>query len=244
MFNSLIMYTVLESTESVLDYAWKMVADSRFPVFDALIAREQTAGRGQYGRTWISPRGNVYVAIRLPFKAPFDNTEAAMALSCCISATLADFGFDIKIKWTNDLVIEGGKVAGILLEQKNGKLVAGIGINLLSCPDSLSLRQNAALPATCLYAVNPQVARNLTPEIIVENLAARLRKLDLDSFSRAWRTEALSRLLWLNESVYLDIDGSVVTGTLAGIDERGGLLLATPDGMRTYMRGTIRKVSG
>lgn len=107
------MYTVLESTESVLDYAWKMVADSRFPVFDALIAREQTAGRGQYGRTWISPRGNVYVAIRLPFKAPFDNTEAAMALSCCISATLADFGFDIKIKWTNDLVIEGGKVAGI-----------------------------------------------------------------------------------------------------------------------------------
>ena len=170
------MLTVLESTDSVLNAAWKMVADSRFSVFDALISYEQTAGRGQYGRSWISPQGNVYAAIRLPYTAPFNNTEAALALSCCIAATLADFGFDIKIKWLNDLVIEGGKVAGILLEQKGEKLVAGIGINLVSSPDSLSLRENAALPATSLYGVDPVVARNLTPEIIVENLADRLRR--------------------------------------------------------------------
>ena len=238
------MYTVLESAGSVLDSAWKMAADSRFSVFDALVAYEQTAGRGQYGRTWISPRGNVYAAIRLPCIAPFDNTEAAMALSCCIAATLSDFGFDIKIKWANDLVIDGGKVAGILLEQKNGKLIAGIGINLVSCPDSIALRQNAALPATCLSAVNPQVARELTPERIVKNLVERLKALDLGSFSRLWRHQALSRLLWLNEPVCLDVDDAVVTGTLAGIDERGGLLLASQDGIKTYMRGAIRKSSG
>ncbi len=237
------MLTVLESTDSVLNAAWKMVADSRFSVFDALISYEQTAGRGQYGRSWISPQGNVYAAIRLPYTAPFTNTEAALALSCCIAATLADFGFDIKIKWLNDLVIEGGKVAGILLEQKGEKLVAGIGINLVSSPDSLSLRENAALPATSLYGVDPVVARNLTPEIIVENLADRLAKLDPGSFSKSWRNEAISRLLWLNEKVCLDVDGSLVTGVLVGIDERGGLLLATGEGIQTFMRGAIRKVS-
>lgn len=235
------MLTVLESTDSVLNAAWKMVGDSRFSVFDALISYEQTAGRGQYGRSWISPRGNVYAAIRLPYTAPFNHTEAALALSCCIAATLSGFGFDIKIKWLNDLVINGGKVAGILLEQKGEKLVAGVGINLISFPDSLSLRDNAALPATSLYDVNPEAAERLTPEIIIENLLGRLAKLDLDSFSGSWRNEALSRLLWLNETVSLDIDGSPVTGVLAGIDERGGLLLATEEGIQTFMRGAIRK---
>ena len=237
------MLTVLETTDSVMNAAWEMMAESRFSVFDALISYEQTAGRGQYGRSWISPQGNVYAAVRLPHAAPFDNTEAAIALSCCIAATLADFGFDIKIKWMNDLVIDGGKVAGILLEQKGEKLIAGIGINLGSCPDSLSLRANAALPATCLYDVNPEIARKLTPEIVVEKLLDRLLKIDLDRFSSLWRTEALSRLLWLNESVCLDIDGSVINGVLVGIDDAGGLLLGTPDGVKTYMKGSVRKAS-
>ena len=237
------MLTVLETTDSVMNAAWEMMAESRFSVFDALISYEQTAGRGQYGRSWISPQGNVYAAVRLPHVAPFDNTEAAIALSCCIAATLADFGFDIKIKWMNDLVINGGKVAGILLEQKGEKLIAGIGINLSSCPDSLSLRPNAALPATCLYDVNPEIARKLTPEIVIEKLLDRLLKIDLDRFSSLWRTEALSRLLWLNESVCLDIDGSVINGVLVGIDDAGGLLLGTPDGVKTYMKGSVRKAS-
>lgn len=237
------MLTVLESTDSVLNAAWKMVGNSRFSVFDALISYEQSAGRGQYGRSWISPRGNVYAAIRLPYIAPFNNTEAALALSCCIAATLADFGFDVKIKWLNDLVIEGGKVAGILLEQKGEKLIAGIGINLVSSPDTLSLRENTALPATSLNKVYPEATGNLTPEMIVENLLARLAKLDLSIFCGSWRNEALSRLLWLNETICLDIDGSLVTGVLVGIDERGGLLLATERGIQAFMRGAIRKTS-
>ncbi len=235
------MLTVLESTGSVLDVAWKMVSESRFSVFDALIAHEQTAGRGQYGRTWISPKGNVYVAIRLPAEAPFDNTEAAIALSCCISATLSDFGFDVKIKWANDLVINGGKVAGILLEQKGDRLIAGIGINLAFCPDPLALRQDAALPAVCLRDVDPERAASLTPEMIVENLVARLETLDLKRFASCWRAQALSRLLWLHETVCMEVDGVMLAGVLAGLDERGGVLLATHDGVKTCRRGAMRK---
>ena len=235
------MLTVLESTDSVMNAAWKMVAESRFSVFDALISHEQTAGKGQYGRSWISPRGNVYLAVRLPYTAPFDNTEAALALSCCIAATLEKIGFDIRIKWMNDLVLDGAKVAGILLEQKGEKLIAGIGINLNFCPDPLSLRENAALPATCLRNSNPEIARNLTPEIIVKKLLDHLGEIDLGRFSSVWHAEALSRLLWLNESVSLDCDGSILTGVLAGIDERGGLLLATDDGIKSCTRGALRK---
>lgn len=236
------MLTVLESTGSVLDSAWKMVADSGLSVFDAVLSMEQTAGRGQYGRTWISPRGNVYAAVRLPVVAPFDNMEAALALSCCIAATLSDFGFDTRIKWMNDLVLDGGKVAGILLEQKGDRLVAGIGINVLSCPDAAVLRRDAVLPATSLYNVNPRVAKGLTPEMVVRNLVDRLRKLDLGKFAVSWRTEALSRLLWLHEAVCLEVDGEIIRGVLAGIDGHGGLMLATPDGMVTHhVRGALRK---
>ena len=238
------MLTVLESTDSVMNSAWKMVADSGFSVFDGLISYVQTSGRGQYGRSWISPKGNVYAAVRLPFEAPFDGTEAAMAVSCCVVATLAEFGFDIKIKWMNDLVLDGAKVAGILLEQKGENLIAGIGINLNSSPDPLSMRENAALPATCLYNADPALAEGLTPEAIVESLLARFSRLDLGSFSRHWRTEVLSRLLWLNEPVCLDIDGTIVTGVLVGVDERGGLVLATPEGIRVFMKGSLRKASG
>ena len=87
------------------------------------------------------------------------------------------------------------------------------------------------------------IKSNLTPEIIVENLADRLAKLDPGSFSTSWRNQAISRLLWLNEKVCLDVDGSLVTGVLVGIDERGGLLLATGEGIQTFMRGAIIKVS-
>ena len=235
------MLTVLEKTGSVLDAAWKLAAESRLSVFDALLAHEQTAGRGQYGRTWISPRGNVYVAIRLPGEAPFDNTEAAMALSCCVAATLSDFGFDTQIKWANDLVIGGGKVAGILLEQKGDKLIAGIGINLAFCPPPEALRQDAVLPARCLRDIDSQRAQALTPEAIVEKLLGRLKALDMKQFASLWRTQALSRFLWRNERVCLDVDDTVVTGVLAGIDERGGVLLATEEGMKTYRRGAMRK---
>ncbi len=233
--------TVLDRTSSVLDDAWKKIADDGLSVFDAIVSLEQTAGRGQYGREWISPKGNVYAAIRLPAVAPFDNLEAALALSCCIATTLSHFGFDAKIKWMNDLVINGGKVAGILLEQKGDRLVAGIGINVMSCPDTNKLRYSAALPATCLYHVDPDRASQLTPEIIVKELVIHLETLDLDWFSKQWRTEALSRLLWLNEAVCLDVDEETVTGVLAGIDHHGALLLATPNGIRSCVRGTVRK---
>lgn len=234
------MLVVLESAGSVLDVAWKMVAESKLAVFDAVMAYEQTAGRGQYGRTWISPKGNVYAAVRLPCIAPFDNMEAALALSCCILATLSDFGFEAKIKWTNDLVIDGGKVAGILLEQKGDKLVAGIGINVLSCPELSAMRQDAALPATCLRDVNPELVSRLTPKMVVEDLLKRLKNLNLAQFSRQWRALALSRLLWLNEPVCIEIDGEGVVGVLAGIDAHGGLLLATEDGVKSFIRGTLR----
>ena len=76
----------------------------------------------------------------------------------------------------------------------------------------------------------------------MENLVDRLKTLDLRKFAGSWRTEALSRLLWLHGSVCLDVDGISIRGVLAGIDEHGGLMLATPEGIVNHMRGTLRKV--
>ena len=138
-------------------------------------------------------------------------------------------------------MIDGGKVAGILLEQKGDRLIAGIGINLAFCPDPLALRQDAALPARCLRDVAPELAAALTPEMIVENLVNRLKNLDLKRFAGLWRAQSLSRLLWLHETVCMDVDGSTLVGVLAGLDERGGVLLVTHDGMKVCRRGAMRK---
>ena len=89
--------------------------------------------------------------------------------------------------------------------------------------------------------VDPERAASLTPEMIVENLVARLETLDLKRFASCWRAQALSRLLWLHETVCMEVDGVMLAGVLAGLDERGGVLLATHDGVKTCRRGAMRK---
>lgn len=141
---------------SVLDAVREEPWKSGLRPFDSLLARSQTSGRGQFRRAWASPAGNVYAALRLPMEPPFKGMEAAVALGAWLCGGLCLLGLDCRLKWPNDLVLEGkngpAKVGGILLEEREGRLVAGVGINVLSHPLGAGLRSEAALPATSLAA--------------------------------------------------------------------------------------------
>ncbi len=98
----------------------------------------QSSGRGRMGRVWQSPPGHVYAALRLPLAPPFDGPGASLALAFLLRASFAeafDYGWNFDLKWPNDLIFEGGKVGGILLESRGENLVAGVGFNLVAPPE-------------------------------------------------------------------------------------------------------------
>lgn len=119
---------------SSLDVAWSLAEADRLPVWGAVLLESQTAGRGRMGRVWQSPAGHIYGALRLPTAPPFDGPGASLVLALYLAEALKDFGWAVNLKWPNDLIYEGGKTGGLLLESKKDRLVAGIGLNLNAPP--------------------------------------------------------------------------------------------------------------
>src|SRR2546423_7378341 len=107
-------------------------------------ARRQTAGRGRRGRTWISPPGNLYATLLLTAPAPPERWPqlsfvAALAIHDAVIAIAAGLAPRLAIKWPNDLLLDGAKFAGILIEGQGGgdasnAVAVGIGVNCATHP--------------------------------------------------------------------------------------------------------------
>lgn len=236
--------TRLDTVDSVLTYARAMAQKGAFGLWESVTAERQTAGRGQYGRVWESPAGNIYAALRLPQTPPFNGTAAAAAVSAVVAAVLCDNGWDVRIKWPNDIVVRCRarwcKAGGILLEAKGDVLIAGIGINVTAAPDSTLLREGAALPAASLAEARED-ARPLSAQELWEQMALRFASLPED-FSRCWRSFVRARLLWQGECVTLTLsDGRRIEGVLADIGPDGELILAGDGGCTQWLEGALTK---
>ena len=101
---------------------------------DVVVARRQTAGRGRRGRRWIGAEGGLHMTAILPM--PSTGLEwAAVAAAIATAQGLRTLGVPAGVKWPNDVVIDGRKVAGVLVEVPGRTLAAiGIGVNVESCP--------------------------------------------------------------------------------------------------------------
>ncbi|WP_324075795.1 MAG: biotin--[acetyl-CoA-carboxylase] ligase [Erythrobacter sp.] len=201
-----------------------------------LVARRQTAGRGRQGREWFDGAGNFMgsTAVQLGEGAPPPATlsfVAALAVRDAVAGVLPD---DVApaLKWPNDVMLDGGKLSGILLEMVRGHIVVGIGVNLARAPQ-LPDRKTAAIADIALPAELEGFAASLA--------AAFDRRLE------AWRTYGLAATLhaFLGGSIHAagspvtvhDTDGSVLTGSFAGLDESdGGLRLRLADGSERVIR--------
>lgn len=241
---------------SVLDVArdpslaagqWRGRMPGPLAPFDSIIAEAQTAGRGQFRRHWSSPAGNIYAALRLPSGPPFAGTEAAVALGAWMVGGLRLEGYPALLKWPNDVaVLEAGlprKVCGILLEERAGVLLAGIGVNVAHSPADGELRPDAAMPAGNLAAC---AARLGLPAPSAQSLWQSLVKHVHSFYSRyaepasGWLEAANARLLWRGRHVELEDSGSTMVGRLRGIGARGELVLETPAGEKSFLSGSIR----
>lgn len=231
---------------SSLDVAFLLFGRGGLDVWDSVQAVSQTSGRGQLRRHWVSPPGNIYAALRLPSLPPFDGTAAAPAMGLLLACALRAEGWPVLLKWPNDLVLslpEGPcKLAGILLEERGGVLLAGIGVNVSFAPSDNALRADAALRAVSLDRY-PVPGR---PAPLAEELWQRLVKhmhsayKNGFSLSEQWKTRAEELLLWRGRNVELVDGGRSVCGRLEGLTPAGGLRLLRNGRCEEWLSGSLR----
>lgn len=127
-------YKVLsfDKISSTQTYAHDMIAQGNARDHTAIIALAQFAGHGRYRRPWVSHHGNLYVSFI--FDSEHRDPRLSYVVAVAIVDTLLSFGISSEIKWPNDILIDGKKVAGVLIEYSGRFVIVGIGINVKSNP--------------------------------------------------------------------------------------------------------------
>ena len=121
----LISFDKIPSTQT---YALEMVASGAARDHTVIMAMAQSAGRGRYRRTWVSHHGNLYASFI--YNADERDPRLSYVVAVSVAETLISFGIHPKIKWPNDILIDGKKVCGILIEYAGRFVIVGIGINI------------------------------------------------------------------------------------------------------------------
>lgn len=122
----------LDKTPSTQLYAHELVAQNRAADHIAIVADMQTAGRGRFRREWMSPPGNLYTSLVMADENRDPRLSYVAAVA--VAETLISFGINPQIKWPNDVLVDGKKIAGILIEYAKDFVIIGIGINIKSNP--------------------------------------------------------------------------------------------------------------
>jgi BirA family biotin operon repressor/biotin-[acetyl-CoA-carboxylase] ligase len=226
----------LGRVDSTNDEARRMAEAGAKPGL-VVLAGEQTGGRGRHGRAWVSPVGNLYASVLLGVDGP---PAASAQLSFVAGLALADAlarhapkGAVLRLKWPNDVLIGGAKVAGILLESI-GKgsgavftgVVVGTGVNIASSP------RETPYPATSLVE---QGFAAISPRALLD---AYLEALD--RWLRRWREAGFAevRAAWcargfgLGERIRLRLEHEELFGRFADVTPGGALLLDLDGGGR------------
>jgi BirA family biotin operon repressor/biotin-[acetyl-CoA-carboxylase] ligase len=201
-----------------------------------IAARAQTAGRGRRGRAWISATGNLFATGLFQLNAtPAQAANLSFAAALAVG-DLAAAHIDpqiVRLKWPNDVLVDGRKVSGILLESgahADGGLwlAVGIGVNLAHHPD------DAERPATD-FAEHGAV---VSPERAVETLSARFehwRSRWAEGGFSPLREAWLSRAHGLGEMCTVRLSGETLEGVFADLHEDGSLRLDLPGGSRRFI---------
>jgi len=193
-----------------------------------LRAERQTGGRGRLGRSWDSPPGNLYASTLVRIR-PNDPSAATLALVAAVALEEAVSAYvpgKAALKWPNDVLIDGAKVSGVLLERAGDAVVIGIGVNLAHHPTDIERR------ATSLAAHNAAVAPEDFIETLAEAFARRVeswRGQGMDAIRRRWVAHAHPIGTPLNVRLP---DGEAIDGLFDGLDADGALILRLADGTR------------
>ncbi len=206
----------LPTIDSTQDEARRLVEAGAVKAGTILVADEQTAGRGRFGRSWLSPRGGLYASFIVGARR-----EIAMIAGVAALAGLSEIGVTASLKWPNDVVVEDGKLGGILVETIGKRALVGIGINV----------QDAPLPGAVSLR---QLGVPLRRGDLVVAIGRSLERLEPTDALRVYRR----RLITLGRAVRIQLEnGEAVEGTACDIDSEGRLLIDTASGIHVVSSG-------
>jgi BirA family transcriptional regulator, biotin operon repressor / biotin---[acetyl-CoA-carboxylase] ligase len=200
-----------------------------------VVAATQTAGRGRRGRAWASPPGNLYASLLLVDPAPAAVAPqlafvAGLAVHDACAALAPALAGALWLKWPNDLLCRGAKIAGILIE---GEAVAdgiaavvGIGVNCRHHPEATEH------PATDFAAQGAKVEASPLLDALRRTMAARLAEWDRGAAFAAIRSAWLARAAGLGQPIRARLPDRELSGVFEALDDAGRLILRLPDGRR------------
>jgi BirA family transcriptional regulator, biotin operon repressor / biotin---[acetyl-CoA-carboxylase] ligase len=223
-----------------------------------VFTQNQTAGRGQQGRTWQAPLGVLTCSIVLE-KIPIEQLPglslvAGLAVIYAIEDLIPDIPKRLCIKWPNDILVEGRKLAGILCESVvngtsgEGKVVVGIGLNRLVDFPQTSPASNLIETAISLHQITPLVPDEFSLLQQMRHYLLQTAGLLCSWGNTAQPGSGLIELLpalrqrdaLLGRSITVELAGEKILGEATGFTNRGFLLLRLPDGtQRTFKSGHI-----
>ncbi len=244
---------VLDTVDSTLSHATQIAPTLAAPTW--ILAHKQTAGRARRGRIWSDPVGNFAATLLMQPKGRIDQQAlrsfiAALALfDSIVSVTGRAAG--LALKWPNDVLLNGGKLAGILLESPGGAggsgaggsgaggnhtLLIGIGVNLLNVPDTVE--KGATRPVSLLS----ETGAKITPEEFLNVIAPAFARYEAQFNTYGFapiRTAWLKRAARLGQVITARTGLHETTGTFETIDDSGALILKTAQGRQAISAGEV-----
>lgn len=227
---------ILDRVDSTNAEALRRAPGLAQPVW--ILARRQEQGRGRRGRGWESPPGNFSASLALPAAgAPAEAARLGFVAALALHDVLADLVgplATVAIKWPNDVLLNGGKISGILLESHSGggrlaALAVGMGVNLAAAPPAEAMEPGALRPV----ALRDVLGEAPAPEAFLDRLApafahwqARLAAEGFAPLREAW----LARAARLGQVITARTPRLTLSGRFDGIDADGALILTTATG--------------
>lgn len=229
-----------DETGSTNDDAVRLaLAGRRLPFW--VTAARQTAGRGRRGRSWVSEPGNLYASLAWPAELlPAEIGRLPLVAAVAVRDTVArhaDPRTVVTIKWPNDVLADGGKIAGVLIEQHGSGsrhfVVIGIGINIVTRPELSDYAAARLADFGCADG----------PDAVWRSLAAALAAAigrwrgegGFSDIRRSWLDHAAG----LGEKISVTGSAGMETGTFADLDEQGFLILEQETGTKRISAGDV-----
>ncbi len=222
----------LAETGSTNDYMQQILRHA--PEGTVVIADTQTSGKGRKGRSWYSPEGGLWMSVLLKHN---QNCMVSLIAGVAICEALTQYDIDAKIKWPNDILLNSRKIAGILPEVVDEKVILGVGINLnvREFPDDLKAKASSIFIET---------RKHLDPQTFYHHLCKSLdvyygllRKEEVDTLLSKWREHTLMR----GRDVSIELPDRLVVGKVLDIDRQGALIVMRADyGIEHIIAGDCR----
>ena len=236
---------VFEATSSTNDVL-KEAARQGAPEGVVAVASVQTAGRGRHGRSWVSPPGNLFLSILLRPEDPAILSLLPLAAGVAVAEALGVEGVDPRLKWPNDVLVSGRKLAGILAEASTGasgveSVVVGIGanVNLQRTDAPEDLRE-------AVTSLREETGRTHDVDAVAAAVLVRWTawydalRVDRRRVRSAWRERSVD---WWGRPVEMETGGRRLVGVPRDIDDAGALIVEMADGSRlAVVSGEAREI--